>query len=304
MLCREAQRAAQRDIPILVQGETGTGKELAAEMIHAWSGRSGALVALNCAAIPESVAEAELFGHKKGAFTGAQQSSLGHIAAAHAGTLFLDEVPDLPRAVQTKLLRALEQKRVTPLGGVESRAVDFRLVAASQEPLEELVEEGEFRRDLFARLAGAELKLPPLHRRREEVLPLFELVLRANREEPFALDPRFVEALCVQRWKGNVRELVQLARLLASSTKSRFERDDLPAKYRDTDPKMSASQSGEHVGASPQRRQAWLERHAEEFASLKAAMLEVGGNLSEASRRTGIPRYRARRMLQAGAERD
>ncbi|HEX9620581.1 MAG TPA: sigma-54-dependent Fis family transcriptional regulator, partial [Polyangiaceae bacterium] len=165
---------ARRPVSIVLEGETGTGKEVMARSIHGFSGRTGRFVALNCGAIPESVAEAELFGHTKGAFTGALHEHEGFIAAADRGTLFLDEVGDLPASIQAKLLRAIEERAVTPLGSTRVNRIDFRLVTATQEPLAALVERGIFRPDLHARIGTAEIHLPPLRERREDVLALFQ----------------------------------------------------------------------------------------------------------------------------------
>lgn len=296
------RKLAPLEIPVLVQGETGTGKELVAQALHRWSLRPGRIVALNCAAIPDSVAEAELFGVRRGAFTGAHQNTTGYIASANRGTLFLDEVLDLPKAVQTKLLRVLEERKVTPVGDTEPTHVDFRLIAASQEPLEQVVQEGHFRRDLHARLSGAELKLLPLRHRREEVLPIFELAWAKHHPTPPQLEPRLIEALCLHPWRSNVRELVQLARLMAASGKLRLDLQDLPAKYREVPTQGSHDSAGEVHSETPNRRSKWLTRHGAELAQLHSALEATHGNLSEAARRTGIPRYRARRLLEAASE--
>lgn len=214
---RYAEQIAPSDIPLLLQGETGTGKEVLARFIHEQSGRSGSFVAVNCAALPESLAEAELFGHSRGAFTGADRSRPGYLRAADNGTLLLDEISDLPLPIQAKLLRVLEDSQVTPLGESHPIRVNVRVIAAGQKHLSELVDAGKFRGDLFARLNGLELRLPPLRERREEIPFIFGAILRDSRPgyAPL-LQPRLVERLCVYHWPYNVRELVQLTRRIAA----------------------------------------------------------------------------------------
>jgi DNA-binding NtrC family response regulator len=293
---------ARSDIPVIIEGETGTGKEGMAAEIHRQSGRSGPLIALNCAAIPESLAEAQLFGHTRGAFTGAQAASKGHLASADGGTLFLDEIAELPLRLQSKLLRAIEERTVTPLGSSQAMPVDFRLVAASQEPLQKLVDTGAFRADLYARLNGTELKLPPLRERRQEVLLLLRRFMGGSLAPAPELDSRLVERLCSYGWPYNIRELRQLGRLLAASAQTNYGLDDLPERFREdpTEPARSRPGSGAE-DAAPDRRQAWLSRRAAELDRLQRALHASGGNMSEAARQAGIPLHRARRLLAAAA---
>ncbi len=295
---------AQRDLAIAIYGETGTGKEGLAQAIHRHSGRSGRLVALNCAAVPEAMAEGLLFGHRKGAFTGAHESAEGHIRAAHRGTLFLDEIADLPLAVQGKLLRVLEERAVTPLGATEPVAIDFRLIVACQEPLSKLAAEGSFRGDLYARSSGVELTMPPLRARRQEVLRLLSNFLAEEQSPPPFLDSRLIEALCIYDWPYNVRELKQLAVVLGASGKPRLNLSDLPERFQAA-PEADETEASPGAPASDAsaRRLAWLSRHARELNRLRVALEKHEGNVSNAALEAGVPRHRARRLLAAEAER-
>jgi transcriptional regulator with GAF, ATPase, and Fis domain len=202
----EIERAAKTALPVLVLGETGVGKELAASALHAASGRKGAFVPVNCAAIAAGVAEAELFGHEAGAFTGAPGRREGLFAAADGGTLFLDEIGELPLDVQPKLLRALAQGEVRPVGSTRPRRVDVRVVAATHKDLAAAERAGTFRGDLLARLEGFTLRLPPLRERREDVLPLATRLLRGRPGSP-QLSADAAEALLLHAFPHNVREL-------------------------------------------------------------------------------------------------
>ncbi len=203
---------ASTDVTILVRGETGTGKEVVARAIHAASERSkGPFVAINCSAIPETLLEAELFGHERGAFTGAERKRAGRFQAASGGTLMLDEIGDFPITLQPKLLRVLEERMVTPLGADRPLPVDFRLVTATHQPLEELVEQGGFRQDLFYRLNVVPLVIPPLRERREDIPRLASRfagrIATKHGKSICLLTPELLEWLKSQPWEGNVREL-------------------------------------------------------------------------------------------------
>jgi DNA-binding NtrC family response regulator len=209
---RLAQLVAPRTTTVLVAGPTGSGKELVARALHALSPRAGkAFVVVNCAAIPEALLESELFGHTRGAFTGAVQAQVGRIPAAHGGTLFLDEVSELPLGMQAKLLRFLEQKEVQRLGTAELTRVDVRVIAASNVDLAGRAARGEFREDLFYRLSAFPLELPPLSERRVDIIPLAEHFLACMAAAMSARCPRLsgdaVRILEGHLWKGNVREL-------------------------------------------------------------------------------------------------
>jgi transcriptional regulator with GAF, ATPase, and Fis domain len=206
------QRAASTDTTVLLEGESGTGKELFARSLHALSPRADApFVAINCAAIPETLLETELFGHEKGAFTGAVARKPGKFEMAHRGTLFLDEIGDLPLALQAKILRALEEKRFERVGGTASVQVDVRLVAATNRGLRAAVAARRFREDLFFRLSVFPITVPPLRDRPGDIPILARYFVdrfcRDMKKKPIALSPAALEQLVSYRWPGNVREL-------------------------------------------------------------------------------------------------
>ena len=211
------RRAAPSSLPVTILGESGTGKEVAARAVHELSHRrTGPFVPLNCGAISRELAESELFGHERGSFTGAITSAPGAFAAADGGTLFLDEIGDLPAPLQVKLLRALEAGEVKPVGAPKPRRIDVRVVCATHHDLRMRMRDGAFREDLFYRLRGVTVELPPLRARPHDILPLAEHFLPPDRS--FSPDAR--AALLSHRWPGNVRELrhvVQLAALLSES---------------------------------------------------------------------------------------
>jgi len=212
-LLEQAWRIARSDAAVFIRGESGTGKELLARAIHRASPRAeGPFVAINCAAIPEHLVEAELFGHRKGAFTGADRDRAGLFEAAHGGTLFLDEVGDLPAGTQAKLLRVLQEGEIRPVGASESRPVDVRILSASHVDLHQAVSTGRFREDLYYRLDVMTLELPPLRERREDIPLLAGRFLQEVRERSpecvaRAFAPEAMEALLAAPWPGNVRQL-------------------------------------------------------------------------------------------------
>jgi DNA-binding NtrC family response regulator len=209
----QVQQVAPSDTTVLILGESGTGKELLARSVHQLSPRAkGPFVAINCAAIPESLLENELFGHEKGAFTGANARKLGRVELAQGGTLFLDEIGELPLALQPKILRLVQEKQFDRVGGTETRNVDLRLVTATNRDLKAMVATREFREDLFFRLSVIEINVPPLRSRRDDILPLAASFLEkfsreAGRRRPLSLSDRSVQALTAHSWPGNVREL-------------------------------------------------------------------------------------------------
>lgn len=288
-----ARRIAKSDLPLIVQGETGTGKEGMARAIHDWSERSGPFVAVNCATITSDLAEAALFGHRKGAFTGADRAAIGYFRAANRGTLLLDEVVELPLAVQAKLLRALEAHEIVPVGETEPSPVDVRVLAAAQEPLQVAVAERRFRADLYARLDGHTIVLPPLRERREDIAPLLMAFLREKSGgRPPEVDHKLVEQLLLYDWPLNVRELVQLARqlLVLHAAEPVLKRSFLPPRMLQVADRREANES-KSVRASTEDQQA--------FDELVAALRAHGGNVARAAASLKISRSRANRLLEA-----
>ena len=234
-----ARRVAPTDATVLVTGESGTGKERLARFIHQRSRRaSGPFLAINCGALPESLLESELFGHKKGAFTGAMADKPGLFEMTRGGTVFLDEIGETSPAMQVRLLRVLEEPRVRPVGATSEVAVDVRLVSATNRDLKELVRTGAFRQDLFFRLQVVHLQVPPLRDRREDLLPLAtHFIGRACSEYscgPCTLTPEVLDMLQAYDWPGNVRELENaIARaVVLAEHRPHVELADLPPEIR------------------------------------------------------------------------
>ena len=301
-------RQIQGELPVIVQGETGTGKEGTAHAIHLWSGRKGPFVALNCAALPAELAEAELFGYRKGAFTGANQTSPGLFRAAEGGTLFLDEILELAAPLQAKLLRVLEDRRVRALGETRDVPVDVRVVAATQEPLADAVALRRFRADLHARLDGLTVVLPPLRDRREDVAPLFLELLRAHTGgRPPAVEPKLVEALCLYDWPLNVRELALLARRLLSLNghESVLRKSHLPERMivrvaaEGDGAAGEASGPVEQAAATGDKRVRRATDDQSEFEALIEALRRADGSVGKAAALVGISRARAYRLIAA-----
>ncbi len=292
-----ARGAAPTQLPIVVQGATGTGKERVARAIHGWSGRSGDFVAVNCAALPEHLVEAELFGFRKGAFTGAQQDSAGLFRAAHGGTLLLDEVVDLPLGMQAKILRVLEEKEVLPLGSTRPVAIDVRVLAAAQRSLRDAVAAGAFRADLMARLDGLTLVLPELRERKAEITQLFRALLARHwpGEQPeFASD--LIEKLALYDWPFNVRELDLVSRQLAAlhGQQSRLAAKHLPEKLSRKGPGFPPPISLPTGGS--------FSSEADELQELRQRLRAHHGNVTRAAEALGISRGRAYRLLQSHPE--
>lgn len=298
-------RAAPSDLPIVLEGETGTGKEVVARTIHAWSGRGGPMVAVNCGALPEGLAEAELFGYRRGAFTGADRASGGFFRSAEGGTLLLDEVSDLPLGVQAKLLRALEERAVQPLGETRPVPIDVRIVVAGQQPLMDAVREGRFRADLLARVDGVTVRLPPLRRRREDVLPLFSsLLTKLGQGQVPAIDSDFAERLCMHDWPFNVRELVFLVRRLLTlhTRESTLRAEHLPERIGVIGG-AAPSPSGATTPATggPPAAGGLAAVEPIDLPALIGALRTSGGNVARAAAMLGISRQRAYRLMEGQA---
>lgn len=284
-------RVAATNLSVLIVGETGTGKELLARAVHEKSGRPGPFVPINCAALPRELAATEFFGHTRGAFSGAVQARAGMFQTAHTGTLFLDEVKDLPADLQPLLLRALQEKSVRPVGGDREVAVDVRVVAAAQPHIEEAVQEERFRGDLYARLAQAVVVVPRLKERRAEVLSLARAIA-AKGGRPLSMTPDAAEALARYDWPFNVRELESVIMGHAAlSTEGSLGLEYLKQRH----PLMAedfrgAPAPGENKGPGrklPSRRE------------LDELVRKHLGNVAEMARETGKPRSQIYRWLRA-----
>lgn len=290
---KQARAAATTSATVLVLGENGTGKEMLARAIHEESPRAGfPFVAVSCAALPETLIESELFGHEKGSFTGATSARKGRFELADKGTLFLDEISELTPAVQVKLLRVLQERSFERVGATKTMTVDIRLVAASNKDLEQEVEAGRFRRDLFYRLNVVPLTLPALRERHEDV-PLLAAHFAAKAVEkhgraPVELDPALIEALQEYEWPGNVRELENLIeRLIVLTPGSKIGVEFLPEKMLRTLPDTSAADETTLEGAV----------NALKRRMIVHALNMEGGNRVAAARRLGISRSYLHRLI-------
>jgi two-component system NtrC family response regulator len=295
-LLAQVGRVATADVTVLLTGETGTGKELVARELHRLSGRKGPFVAVNCAAIPSELLEAELFGHTKGAFTGAVRGREGRFRAAQGGTLLLDEIGDLPLRLQPKLLRVLQEREVEPVGAERPVPIDVRIVAATHRDLAERVAAGTFREDLYHRLAALPLEVPALRDQPDAVGPLFELFVAAEARRAgraLRVDDGVADALRGRSFPGNVRELENLARrvvLLADGPTIRVS--DLPRAAATHIP------AGQALRVALDREPWAVELPAGslplrvlERSVIDAAIALHRGNKSAAARYLGVPRH-------------
>ncbi len=288
------QRIAQTRATVLLTGETGTGKDVVARSIHAQSPwKKEDFVAINCAAFPESLLESELFGHVRGAFTGAVRDKIGLFEAANGGTLFLDEIAETSPTVQAKLLRAVERHIVTPVGATQPRSVEFRLIAATNKKIEDLVKTGRFREDLMYRLRVIEIELPPLRKRREDIPPLCAHFLAQFRaqigSQISSVEPRALRALMAYDWPGNVRELrnvLERAAILCEG--SEIQLSDLP--------QILAG------GANEPREEDNLRSTVRNFERdhIRRVLDECGGDKEAAARRLGVDLSTLYRKLSGG----
>jgi two-component system, NtrC family, response regulator AtoC len=286
-------RVAETSATVLIEGESGTGKELVARAIHRYSRRTGPFVAVNCAAIPETLLESELFGHEKGAFTGASSTKRGKLERAHTGTFLLDEVGDMPLSLQAKILRVLDERRVEHVGGSQSVSVNVRMISATHRDLRSQVRLGAFREDLFYRLAVVAIRVPPLREREGDIHMLVDHYVRTlaprARRAITAVHPEVYERLARYSWPGNVRELRNvLERSMILSRGSVLDPSALP----DMEEPESVSHPFEQL-VTEQRHLADVER------GYIARVLGVAGwNQSEAARRLGIHRNTLRRKIR------
>ncbi|HEY5894719.1 MAG TPA: sigma-54 dependent transcriptional regulator [Chthoniobacterales bacterium] len=284
---------------VLIEGESGTGKELVAAAIHNLSQRNKTrFVAVHCAALSPQLLESELFGHERGAFTGATERRAGRFEQASGGTLFLDEIGEIDTSTQVKILRALDPGVFERVGGNQTIKVDVRLVCATNKSLEKLVAEGKFRDDLFYRLNVVRITMPPLRERKEDIPLLVNAFLKTFAEangKPFReLSPEAMDYVLRYNWPGNVRELrTAVEHGVVMATRDQISVRDLPAYVRDSDETLSFSR-----GASPSPRGPQLNLHDTESRLIIRALDETGGNRTEAAKKLGISRRTLHRRLK------
>ncbi len=311
-VCKEIGRVAAKPVTVLIRGESGTGKELIARAIYQHSNRAKApFIAINCAAIPENLLESELFGHERGAFTGADQRRIGRFEQANKGTLFLDEIGDLPANTQVKLLRVLQQQTFQRVGGSETISVDVRIIAATHRDLEGMIRAGRFREDLFHRLNVVSLSLPPLRERREDIPVLGQHFLRKYAAE-FGVQPPPITAdavavLQADAWPGNIRELENVARRLVLdarglSINADSVRDILAARAPGAVPGANSLAAQASALLTRARRGEIEDAHARLLAEaereiLTQAIILAEGNQAKAARWLGISRLTLREKL-------
>lgn len=284
---RLARCILSKDIPLMIQGETGSGKEVFAQAFHCSSTRAQApFVAVNCAAIPANLIEAELFGYVEGAFTGAnRQGSPGKLREAHGGTLFLDEIGDMPLALQVVLLRVLETRKVSPLGGGRETPLDIALICASHRPIKALVRQGSFRADLYYRLNGLTIQLPPLRDRTDFAVLCRSIICKLAEKRKLSISPDALRTLAKHSWPGNIRQLYNLLRVAVAmmGEETVLTTAHLPAEML------------EEERLQPVRRRKL--RSAEQDI-VQAAVARHGGNISAAARELGITRTTLYRKLK------
>ncbi|MFP4379210.1 MAG: sigma-54-dependent transcriptional regulator [Candidatus Sumerlaeia bacterium] len=301
-IIEEARMVAATKVSALVEGESGTGKELIARAIHYNSPRAEKpFVPIHCAALPETLLESELFGHEQGAFTDAHQQRIGKFESANGGTVFLDELAEIPLTTQVKLLRVLEQREVTRVGATHAIPIDIRLVAATNKDLDKEVEEGRFREDLYYRLNVVRIRIPPLRERPEDIPPLVEHFLkqltRENRRPNISLTDRAMTALCSHPWYGNVRELRNvIEQIVVFARDTRVDIEDLPASLEltgfDAKPEEPATPK---AGASPGADVSLAELEKEHILR---TLKKMGGNRTRAAKKLGISRRTMQRKLK------
>ncbi|HVE87738.1 MAG TPA: sigma-54 dependent transcriptional regulator [Myxococcales bacterium] len=296
-------QVARSDALVLIQGETGAGKERVARALHEASGRRGRLVAVNCAAIPSNLLESELFGHERGAFSGATARHLGKFEQAQGGTLLLDEIGDMPLELQSKLLRVLEAREVERLGGTAPVKLDVRVLAATHQDLPSRVKDGRFRQDLYFRLSVFPLRVPPLRERAEDVLPLARAFAAELRGPGTALEvePEAQAALEKHPWPGNVRELRNFVERVA------LLRREGPLRIGEAEVRLLDSAAAPPSTGTPALGERSYRELVEEFerSVLKAALAQCDGNVAAAARLLKVDRGNLFRRIRAlGVEAD
>lgn len=295
------KRFIDRGLPVLILGETGTGKEWLARALHAYGPRRDApLVTLNCASIPETLVESELFGYARGAFSGALPGGMkGKLAQAHGGTLFLDEIGDMPAAQQARLLRALSEYEITPLGATAPVALDFQLICATHQSLEALVEAGLFRADLYYRIAVGVLNLPPL-RERSDMCALAQGIVQDQMGSAATIAPAAWERLLACEWPGNLRQLRAVLRVACAIARDgRIDADDLPSELLQVRPRTADLGAARAVSVAPSSPfEPSLKRIAQRERVL-GVLVRTRWNLSVAARDLGICRSTLYRQLKS-----
>jgi two-component system response regulator AtoC len=302
----KAKQLAPRTIQVLITGETGTGKEVVARLLHRLSSRvSGPIIAVNCAALPEGVFESELFGHRRGAFTGADRDHAGLVERASGGTLFLDEISELTGHQQAKLLRVLQEGAIRRIGDTKERAVDVRVVTATNEDIETLLQSKRLREDFYYRIAAEHIELEPLRRRREDIIALFAYFLESEREG-FRIEDGILELMERHHWPGNVRELENVTRVLAmlGGAERIIRIKDLSLKIRDFTAyeRLNASRAGSYfMRENPLSRESCTGDPAGVCRLIASSLRRHDGNRSAAARELGVSRRTLyRRMAELG----
>ncbi|ASW01823.1 sigma-54 interaction domain-containing protein [Paraburkholderia aromaticivorans] len=307
-----AEKAAPTDLPVLIDGESGTGKELMAKVIHANGSRADKpFISVNCGAIPDNLLESELFGHRKGAFTGASNDRKGKFESAHTGTIFLDEIGELPLAGQVKLLRVLEAHEIQRVGSDETIAVDTRIVAATNRNLRKLSEEGKFREDLFYRLSVIHVTLPPLRERRDEIPLLIawfgDEAAGTLKRRPVRMTPRLRDFLLNYAYPGNIRELRNVMYRVSCLAGDMADVDHLPQDMRPTGPgpasslNAAAATGQEPISVTNLMSLSDAKRAASddaEKAFLERGLREVSGTVAELARRIDMNRSHLQMLLK------
>nr|WP_246542832.1 sigma-54 dependent transcriptional regulator [Fusibacter paucivorans] len=286
-----AYRVSKADVNVLIRGESGTGKELVARSIHEYSEREAdRWVAINCAAIPENLIESELFGHEAGAFTGAIKRKIGKIEVAQGGTLFLDEIGDLPLQLQVKLLRVLQEREYCRVGGNEMLQMDTRIIAATHRNLEEMIENGQFREDLYYRLNIVEIHMLPLRERQEDIPILIDYFAKQIAEKyqlkDFQVDAEVIDLLSQHSWKGNIRELKNiLERSIILSDGMKLKSENLPTTVTQYYQSIPVKKQSQLINLTPQGELAPLEAYEKEIYCMA---IEKYGSYNSAGKILGV----------------